>query len=104
MRNIAVLALSLLLASSAVAATAPDALVIGTGGDLRLADSSGTVATSLGGFTPSADWSPDGTRLAFLRQSDTERGLFVAAADGTGVREVARQPNSEVWASVTWIT
>lgn len=104
MRNIAVLALSLLLTSSSAAATAPDALVIGTGGELRLVDGSGTVATSLGGFTPSADWSPDGTRFAFLRQSATERGLFVAAADGSGVREVARQSNGEVWASVTWIS
>ena len=40
MRNIAVAALSLVLVSSAAAATAPDALVISTAGELRLADGS----------------------------------------------------------------
>lgn len=104
MRNIAVLALALLLVPSSGAATTPDALVIGTGGELRLVDASGTVTSALDGFTPSADWSPDGTRLAFLRQSAAERGLFVAALDGTGVRMVARQPAGENWASVTWVS
>jgi Tol biopolymer transport system component len=42
------------------------------------------------------DWSPDGTRVAFLRlvseEGSTVSSVNVAAADGSGVREVARVP------------
>lgn len=98
MRHILCVAVALLAVAQAGAApAAPDALVRGVSGELLLVDASGAITSSIGGFTPSADWSPDGTQLAYVNDSAGVRGLYVAAADGSGAREVARQPASEVW-------
>ena len=102
MRHVLCVAVALLAVAQAGAASAPpDALVLR--GELLLVDASGTI-TSIGGFTPSADWSPDGTRLAYVNDSAGVRALYVAAADGSGAREVARQPASEVWGPVLWVS
>jgi dipeptidyl aminopeptidase/acylaminoacyl peptidase len=54
-------------------------------------------------FDHSPAWSPDGSRVAFLREGRTGSGLYVASRDGSGLRRVLRLPNNpdsdaEFWA------
>jgi hypothetical protein len=105
MRHVLCVAVALLAVAQAGAApAAPDALVPGPSGELLLVDASGAITSSIAGFTPSADWSPDGTQLAYVNDSAGVRGLYVAAVDGRDAREVARQPASELWGSVLWVS
>jgi Tol biopolymer transport system component len=105
MRHVLCVAVALAVVAQAGAVTAPpDALMLGARGELWLVDASGATTGSVGGFTPSADWSPDGTRLAYVNDAAGLRGLYVAAGDGSGAREVARQPTSEVWGAVLWVS
>ena len=39
-------------------------------------------------------WSPDGTRIAFVRREDNSKALFEAKADGSDMREIARWEDS----------
>src|SRR5262245_42035853 len=102
MRNIAVLAVALVVASSAGAATAPDALVVTGDGSLRLVDASGAVTATIGGVGFGAGWSPDGTRLAYVGGSGR---LFVADADGSGPREVRQDDLPGSWnGPLVWVS
>lgn len=106
MRHMLCVAVALAVVAQAGAVNAPpDALVLGARGELWLVGASGATTRSVTGFTPSADWSPDGTRLAYVNHETAWlRALYVAASDGSGAREVARQPASEVWAEVLWVS
>lgn len=42
-------------------------------------------------------WSPDGTKLAFAALHDGNWDIYVAAADGSEVTHVTRQPGDETW-------
>jgi TolB protein len=46
-------------------------------------------------------WSPDGTRIAFVRYGREGAGLFVMNADGTAVRQVAG-PGIEIFGAPAW--
>ena len=45
------------------------------------------------GFTPA--WSPDGSRLAFVRESGRNADVYVADADGRNVERLTRAPSAE---------
>src|SRR5439155_10519849 len=49
-------------------------------------------------------WSPDGSRLVFDRRSDsdTDTGLYVVNADGTGLRGIERAPRLLVSGDPSW--
>ena len=53
-------------------------------------------------------WSPDGKRIAFdgapacFTDDCRERGLYIVAADGTGLRRVARSTNIAAGSAVAW--
>jgi dipeptidyl aminopeptidase/acylaminoacyl peptidase len=94
----------LAVAQAGAASAPPDALVLGSRGELSLVDAAGTTTATIGGFTSSADWSPDGTRLAYVNEAAGLRALYVAAADGGGPREVKRQPAAEAWGAVLWVS
>lgn len=58
-------------------------------GCLMLANADGTVREPLAdlcGFAP--DWSPDGSKLAFIGFLDNRTNVYTAAADGTGLTRV----------------
>jgi Tol biopolymer transport system component len=60
--------------------------VSASGADLRRVTANGT-----GGMDSAGDYSPDGSRIVFLRSSDPDSevgALFVVDADGTGLRRV----------------
>jgi len=53
-----------------------------------------------GGVSLDPSWSPDGRRLAFSKFTPNDSyavGVFVARADGSGLRQIARGANSPVW-------
>ena len=49
----------------------------------------GTMTSALETIPPRPSWSPDGQRIAFVADHGTDRGLFIAQADGTDRRRVA---------------
>ena len=49
----------------------------------------GTMTSALDAIPPRPSWSPDGQRIAFVADDGTDRGLFIAQADGTDQRRVA---------------
>ena len=105
MRHGLCIAVALAVVAQAGAVNAPpDALMLGARGELWLVDASGATTGSVGGFTASADWSPDGTRLAYVNDAAGLRALYVAARDGSGAREVVRQPAGEAWGAVLWVS
>ncbi len=58
---------------------------------LAMSDLVGTGVTAIGEGTEPA-WSPDGKRLAFVREQDGHGHLFVASADGGGAQQVTYGP------------
>ena len=52
----------------------------------------GTTTSALETIPPRPSWSPDGQRIAFVADDGTNRGLFIAQADGTEQRQVASDP------------
>jgi hypothetical protein len=105
MRNFVLLALALLLVSTAGAATAPDVLVVTSQGTMHLADASGAVSTSVEGVYVGADWSPDGSRLAYVSQSSGGGRIVVADADGSDAREVRQDDLSQGWnGPLVWVS
>ena len=105
-----VLALAFIVASVApIAGAAPpatDLVVAGEGGRISLVTSGGELIGTIAGYTAiAAAWSPDGTRFAFVGDAGTHRALAVAGADGSGVREVMRQPSGVEFASdLVWVS
>lgn len=43
-------------------------------------------------FTPTVDWSPDGRWIAFSAEADGAGGLFLIAADGSGLKRLSTAP------------
>jgi Tol biopolymer transport system component len=74
-----------------------------SGGDLYVGDPvTGTSRLLVGGPENDAapGFSPDGTRIAFLREAGTSLGLFVADDDGSDLREITTYPaNDLIWAN-----
>ena len=52
----------------------------------------GTVISRLDAIPPRPSWSPDGRRIAFVADDESDRGLFTAQADGSERRQVASDP------------
>lgn len=105
MRNLVILALTLLLASTAGAATAPDVAVVTSQGTMHLVDASGAVIRTIEGVYSSAEWSPDGTRLAYVSQAGGSSGIVVANADGSDAREVRQDGLSGGWnGPLVWVS
>ena len=50
------------------------------------------MTSALETIPPRPSWSPDGQRIAFVVDDGTDRGLFIAQADGTDRRKVASDP------------
>ena len=64
---------------------------------MHLVDASGAVSTSIEGVHPGAEWSPDGTRLAYVSQSSGSGRIVVADADGSNAREVRQDDMPQGW-------
>jgi hypothetical protein len=106
MHTIGALVLALIVAASAGAAGAPaDALVLTRTPSLHLVDRSGAVTASIGGIVTGAAWSPDGTRLAYASETGGANRLFVAAADGSGTRELQVPGVDPAWVGpLVWVS
>ncbi len=64
---------------------------------LSVVEAGASVAPPLGGgFCASPQWSPDGTRLAFLHADDSGDDIFVMATDGSGLTNVSQTGESFV--------
>ena len=87
----------------------PDGRVVfqhGTGGEAQgyIVNSDGTNLELLFGQTGdhSAEWSPDGGKVAFIRVTATGSSLFVMNADGTDVRQLTNHPGQDLfWGNFT---
>jgi hypothetical protein len=88
------------LSSLGPASISPDGRAIAAGvlGDetqLRRFDADGSHSvrlTSAGGSDGVPSWSPDGTRIAFVRASGGVERLCIIGADGSGFRELTSEP------------
>lgn len=102
----------LLLAVAATALLAPvpegasrpqePTLAFSRAGDIWTIAADGTQARRLLRNAYSPSWSPDGARLAFVSRRSGDEELYVARADGTGVRRLTRSPGpdlSPAWSS-----
>jgi len=85
------------------------ALTFGSSGDILSEDPSGSVQTIIGGSTYdfAPFYSPDGTRIAFLRRVDPAvldgaADLVVARADGSDATVVTSTPLLEIPWSLAW--
>ncbi|HEX2723962.1 MAG TPA: DPP IV N-terminal domain-containing protein [Gemmatimonadaceae bacterium] len=47
----------------------------------------------------SPDWSPDGSEVVFIRDSQTGSSLFIMKADGTNIRQLTTEPGEIVFSS-----
>jgi Tol biopolymer transport system component len=57
-------------------------------GPIRVTDPAGKRIRTLTAQGASPDWSPRGDRLVFVRSRGSHSGLFIANADGSGVRRI----------------
>ena len=57
------------------------------------ADGSNTVRlTNIGAFDENPDWSPDGSKIAFVSTRDGNQEIYVMDADGTGLTRLTTDP------------
>ena len=56
----------------------------------------GTTTSALETIPPRPSWSPDGQRIAFVVDDGTDRGLFIAQADGTDRRTGGKRSRGSV--------
>jgi Tol biopolymer transport system component len=88
-------------ASSGGGSAAPE-LAVTRGGNIWTIGADGTRARLLLRSAHSPAWSPDGSRLAFVSRRSGDEEIYVAAADGRGVRRLTRSigPDlSPAWSS-----
>jgi hypothetical protein len=72
---------------------------------MHLVDASGAVSTSIEGVYFGADWSPDGTRLAYVSQAGGSGRIVVADADGSDAREVRQDDLPQGWnGPLVWVS
>ena len=85
---------------------APDGrVVVRNGSQGYIVNADGTNLELLFGRTDdhSAEWSPDGAKVAFIRNTTSGSSLFVMNADGTDVRQLTNRPGQdEFWGD--WFT
>ena len=82
-----------------------DALVFDLLGDLyMLPVTGGTARLLLGGvaFDSQPVFSPDGSRIAFVSDRSGSDNLWVANADGSGLRQLSRDAGLETFSSPAW--
>ena len=54
------------------------------------------------GFDYSPNWSPDGSRIAFVSERDGNAEIYVMNADGTGQRRITNDPAFESLGTAAW--
>jgi len=82
--------------------TAPAELAFTRAGDIWTIGADGTRARPLLRDAYAPAWSPDGSRLAFVSRRSGDEEIYVARADGTGVRRLTRLPAPDLapaWSS-----
>ena len=93
------------LAATAVGAARPPAeptLAFTRGGDVYTIAPDGTQLRRLLRSAYAPAWSPDGSRLAFVSRRSGDEEIYVALANGTGVRRLTRSPGPDL--SPAWST
>ena len=88
--------------SPGASGTAERQLAFTRAGDIWTIDADGTHARALLRDAYAPSWSPDGTRLAFVSRRSGDEEVYVARADGTGVRRLTKLPGpdlSPAWSS-----
>lgn len=99
----AVAGAALLAPAAGTSGAAPAPLLAFTrAGDVHTIRADGTGARLLLRRGHSPAWSPDGSRLAFVSARAGDEELYVANADGSGVRRLTRSPGpdlSPAWSS-----
>ncbi|HUQ23384.1 MAG TPA: hypothetical protein VM049_10275 [Gaiellaceae bacterium] len=78
----------------------PRELAFARGGSIWTIGADGTHARLLVRHAYSPAWSPEGSRLAFVSSRSGDEEIYVARADGTGVRRLTRSPGPDL--SPTW--
>lgn len=82
--------------------TAQPELAFARGGNIWTIGADGTRARLLVRSAYSPAWSPDGSRLAFVSRRSGDEEIYVAKADGTGVRRLTSLPGPDL--SPAWST
>jgi Tol biopolymer transport system component len=80
----------------------PATLAVTRGGDVFAIRADGTGLRPLLRRAYAPAWSPDGTRLAFVSRRSGDEEIYVANADGGGVRRLTRSPGADLspaWSS-----
>jgi Tol biopolymer transport system component len=80
--------------------TAERQLAFTRAGDIWTIRADGTRARALLRDASAPSWSPDGTRLAFVSRRSGDEEVYVARADGTGVRRLTKLRGPDL--SPTW--
>lgn len=84
-------------AATEASAPAGGTLLITINGNLHLIrpDGTGLRRLTTGGGIGDADFSPDGTKIAFTKGAKPSRDLYLMNADGTGVRRLTNTPTRD---------
>jgi Tol biopolymer transport system component len=89
-------AVSLFAPTPSGGGTAASELAFARGGDIWMIGADGTRARTLLRDAYAPAWSPDGSRLAFVSSRSGDEEIYVARADGTGVKRLTRIPGPDL--------
>src|SRR5919112_5783172 len=69
--------------------------IVFTGNGLQTMDANGSGLQTLTAEGAAAQWSPDGSRVAFIKSDGSDNEVFVMKADGTGITQLTFNTTDE---------